>query len=259
MSADPWDPRCYARFAAERSQPFSELLSLVVRAPGMRIVDLGCGDGALTARLHRALGARDTLGIDSSDAMLAQSAAHAAPGLRFLRADIGSWQPEGLLDLVFSNAALHWVGDHPALFQRIAGWLAPAGQLAVQVPANHDDVSQRVLLEVAASAPFAAALGGWVHRSPVMDEPAYAQRLHRLGCVEQHVGSRVYLHELASREAVVEWMAGTTLTAYRRRLPAALAADFERAYAERLLAQLPDARPFPFFFRRLLIWGRRGG
>ena len=57
MTRDAWSPDCYDRFRAERTQPFDDLLALVRRAPGMRIVDLGCGTAELTrhrtARVRR--------------------------------------------------------------------------------------------------------------------------------------------------------------------------------------------------------------
>ncbi|MGB8930562.1 MAG: methyltransferase domain-containing protein, partial [Anaeromyxobacteraceae bacterium] len=146
MATDAWNPELYARFAAERAQPFHDLLALVRAHPGMRVVDLGCGPGELTAHLHRALAARETLGLDSSDAMLARAAAHAGGGLTFAKGDVGAFSGEGY-DLVFSNAALHWVPDHEPLLARLAGALAPGGQLAVQVPANHDHLSHRLARE----------------------------------------------------------------------------------------------------------------
>jgi len=54
-----WDLKQYAHFRAERSQPFYDLAALVETQPGMRVVDLGCGDGRLTAWLHQYLTARD--------------------------------------------------------------------------------------------------------------------------------------------------------------------------------------------------------
>ena len=60
-----WDPNQYERFKAERAQPFYDLVSLVEREPGMRVIDLGCGTGQLTAWLHSELGASETLGIDA--------------------------------------------------------------------------------------------------------------------------------------------------------------------------------------------------
>src|SRR5947209_17604885 len=81
-----WNPDQYLRFQAEREQPFWDLLALVRKKPGMRVCDLGCGTGALTAKLHRELSARETIGVDSSAAML--SKAPQTPGLRFIEARI---------------------------------------------------------------------------------------------------------------------------------------------------------------------------
>ena len=80
MPPDAWNPAQYDRFRAERQQPFFDLLGLVRPQPEMRVVDLGCGTGELTSALHRRLGARETLGLDSSDAMIARSDAYAESG-----------------------------------------------------------------------------------------------------------------------------------------------------------------------------------
>jgi trans-aconitate 2-methyltransferase len=253
MMADVWDPEQYARFQRERSQAFFDLAELVRWRPAMRVVDLGCGTGELTRVLHERLAADETVGLDSSPAMLERAAAHAGGGVRFERGDIASWRGERL-DLVFSNAALHWVEDHPALFARLRAALGPNGQLTVQVPANHDHPSQIVAQEIAREAPFAEALGGWVRRSPVLGPAAYAELLHGLGAREQVVQLRVYGHNLPSRDAVAEWLKGTTLTDYQRRLPEDLYAGFLARYEERLRGRLPDTRPYYFTFQRVLMW-----
>jgi trans-aconitate 2-methyltransferase len=161
MPSADWSPDQYDRFRDERSQPFFDLLALVRPRPGLRVADLGCGTGELTRVLHERLGARETLGFDSSPAMLEKAQAHAAAGLRFAAGDIalagGEAGPgglagvsplEGRYDLLFSNAALHWVDGHPDLLQRLAAHLADGGQLAVQVPANHDHPSHLVAAEI---------------------------------------------------------------------------------------------------------------
>src|SRR6266516_1859300 len=76
---DTWDPAQYERFAAERNAPFFELLALVEPAPGGRAADLGCGTGALTAELHRHLGASETVGIDNLAHVVAWELAGEAP------------------------------------------------------------------------------------------------------------------------------------------------------------------------------------
>ncbi len=261
MSSHPsaWNPAQYDRFRGERQQPFHDLLALLQPRPGMRVVDLGCGSGELTRLLHDRLAAHATLGLDSSATMLAGSAAFAAAGLRFAAADIGAFDAVGEYDLVFSNAALHWVADHAALFARLARALADGGQLAVQMPYNFDYPSHTVAAAVAREAPFRAALGGFAVERPVQAPDWYATTLHRLGFRHQHVRLQVYTHLLETRAAVVEWVKGSLLTAYQQRLPADLWPAFLARYSERLLPQLADTRPFFYPFQRLLIWGARAG
>ena len=138
--SDGWQPDQYARFRDEREQPFHDLLALVSPVPGGRVVDLGCGTGALTRVLHEHTQAAETVGVDRSDAMLDQSAQHAGEGVRFERGDIAAFAGSGL-DVVFANASLQWVDDHETLFPQLASTLKPGGQLAVQMPSNNDHVS----------------------------------------------------------------------------------------------------------------------
>lgn len=257
MARDTWNPAQYERFSDERSAPFFDLLALVEPCPGGRVVDLGCGTGELTKVLHERSRASATLGIDTSEAMLERSRSHAGDGLSFELGDIADWVPPEPLDLVYSNAALHWVDDHPALFARLTAALRPGGQLTVQVPANHDHASHLVAERVAAEEPFSEALGGYIRRSPVLSPERYAILLHRLGYQRQHVRMQVYLHVLPEPGAVVDWVKGTLLTDYERRLPAAVYEDFVARYRELLLDELGDDRPFQFTFKRILLWGRK--
>ena len=256
-SPDAWDPERYARFAAERARPFFDLLDLVTPIPGGRAVDLGCGPGELTVELHRRTGAAETLGIDSSDAMLAKAAPHAGGGLRFERGDIAAFAPAEPFDLVFSNAAYHWLPDHPALLARLTRFVKPGSQLAFQVPDNWDHASHRAAEAVAAEGPFASALRGSAHPRHVLTPEAYAAILDRLGYREQIVRLQVYGHHLDSREGIVEWVEGSLLSEYRRRLPPELYAQFLARYRARLFAMVPDERPFYFTFRRILARARR--
>ena len=259
MAEDVWKPVQYERFRRERRAPFDDLLALVRPRSTMRALDLGCGTGELTRILHDTLAARETVGIDSSPAMLEQSAAHVTPGLRFERRDLRQAVGAGTWDLVFSNAALHWIDDHETLLARLTDLLAPGGQLAVQVPANSDHPSHRVAAAVASEEPFRVRLDGV--RPPGGSVPAperYATLLHDLGYPEQHVRLQVYVHSLDGPEDVVEWVKGTTLTAFAAHLPADAYEDFLTRYRTRLLATLAPTRPYVFTFKRILLWGRRG-
>ncbi len=254
-TSDAWNPAQYDKFRSERAAPFFDLLALVRPRPGMRVVDLGCGTGELTRRLHHQLQARDTMGIDLSPAMLAKSDAYGGTGLHFRQGDIATFG-ESDYDLIFSNAAIHWVVEHDGLLARLRTALAHGGQLAVQVPANHDHASQTVAADVAAEPPFRQALDGYVRQSPVLAPEQYARVLHRLGFQVQHVRLQVYAHVLPSRADVVEWVQGTLLTDYEARLPPDLFTRFLARYRECLLPRLEAETPFFFPFKRILFWAQ---
>jgi len=257
MSQDHWNPAQYQRFAAERRQPFEDLCALVEPAPDMRVVDLGSGTGELTAALHARLGARATLGLERSANMLASSEAFGGPGLNFSKADIADFRGDQEWDLVFSNAALQWLPDHARLLGRLTAALAPGGQLAVQVPANFDHPSHVVAAEVAREEPFASAMTAPARPPAVLAPERYAVLLDELGYARQNVRLQVYGHHLDSRDDVVEWLRGTTLTAYETALPAELFPLFLERYRARLLPQLHDEHPYFYPFKRILLWARR--
>lgn len=257
MNRDTWDPIQYERFRDERAQPFFDLLATVRPRPGMRILDVGCGTGELTRVLHERLQAAETIGIDSSRKMLERSADHARGGVRFEQADMRELTARAEFDLIFSNAALQWVSEHEAILARLSDGLRAGGQLAIQMPANHDHPSHTVAADVAREKPFCDALPGGERHSPVLEPERYARALDRLGYREQDVCLHVYGHHLQSREEVVEWVKGTLLTDYERRLPPGLYDSFLARYRERLLSLLEDAHPYFFTFKRVLIWGAR--
>ncbi len=266
MTNDTWNPSQYDRFRDERSQPFYDLAALVIPKPGLRVLDLGCGSGRLTAWLHEHLNAAETTGVDSSPSMLTDSAdyADATTGIGFVEADISDYVPDIQFDLVFSNAALQWLPDHPALFERIAGWVAPGGQFAVQMPANFGHPSHRTAAELAADPPFVEALDGWVRVDPVAAPEDYSVLLATLGFrasdarPSPQVRQQIYLHELERSLDVLQWVKGSLLTAYERRMPAALFATFLERYGQRLLEDLGEQSPYLYPFKRVLLWGQRG-
>jgi trans-aconitate 2-methyltransferase len=158
---------------------------------------------------------------------------------------------------VFSNAALHWVDDHERLIEQLAAALGPSGQIAFQVPAQHDTLTHLLAEELAAEEPYRSAFGGWRKSQPVLTADAYSRILYRCGFSDQKAQLIVYPHVLASRDEVVEWVKGTMLTEYKRQLPAAVYDQFVDAYRARLLDRLEDSRPFFYPFKRILCWGQR--
>lgn len=251
--SSPWNPAQYERFANERTQPFLDLLAMVAPVPGGRVADLGCGTGELTRVLHERTGAAETVGIDSSETMLAKSGQFAGGGLRFELADIAAYHPSLRFDLVFSNAALQWVPGHAALIPALASFVREGGQFAFQVPANDDHTSHVTARDVAASEPFRTALEGYERSWPVMPPEWYAETLDALGFAELNVRLQVYGHHLASTADVVEWVKGTYLTDYARRMSPELYDRYLARYREVLLERLGDRGPYFYAYKRILV------
>jgi trans-aconitate 2-methyltransferase len=255
--SDTWNPTQYERFREQRAQPFFDLLAMVQAKPEMTVVDLGCGTGELTRQLHDRLNAKQTIGIDKSENMLARASAHAIDGLRFERGDLSSLESRDAFDLIFSNAAIQWAPDHASLLARFARCLRLDGQLAIQVPANDDHVTHEAARAVARRSPFREALSGWTRDRAVLSVEQYSQILYDLKFADQHVRMVVYPHLLDDREAVVEWVKGTMLTDYQKRLPAELWEAFLVAYRAELFRSIADVKPFFYPFKRILFWTKK--
>jgi len=142
-----WNPGAYARFRDLRLRPGLDLLNAVGQMGAGDVVDLGCGHGALADALRARAGGRTLVGVDASPAMLDKARqTHGYDNLQ--QADIRDWHPRRSPGLIFSNAALHWVGEHEKLMPRLVGMLGKGGTLAVQMPHQNKAPSHRVWLSL---------------------------------------------------------------------------------------------------------------
>ena len=260
-AAASWHPGTYLRYAGERVRPFVELLARVDAASPRTVVDLGCGEGSLTASLARRWpGARIT-GVDSSPEMLAAAEASAVPGrLGFQLGDVRDWTPAGPVDVVVSNAVLHWVPGHPRLLARWAEALPPGGWLAVQVPGNFRAPTHALLADLCTAPEWADRLADAApHPDTVLEPAGYADVLAG-AALSADVWETTYLHVLDGPDPVLAWVRSTALRPVLARLhDDADAARFTEAYAAALRAAYPP-RPdgttvLPF--RRVFAVGNR--
>ena len=257
MTKDSWNPAQYEKFKAQRSQPFYDLMNLLRSAEGARVVDLGCGTGELTEELHRFVRASETLGIDSSDEMLKKAQNFAGDGLSFEKGDIKKFHDAKGFDIIFSNAALQWCTDHPTLFAQIKSSLRPGGQIAIQMPMNHDYATHVIAQKMSREEPWASLLKEPYDKfQSMLTVEQYASLLFKLGFKEQTVLLKVYGHELESREGVIEWVKGTLLTYFESRLAPQDFQAFVTEFKKRLFQELPDEKPFFYPFKRTLLWAR---
>ncbi len=245
----PWNPDQYQQFQTQRAAPFTDTVAMVRWREGLRVIDLGCGTGELTAQLADRLPGCTVLGVDTSAEMLERAQTHARPGLRFEQQAIedvsGEW------DLVFSHSALQWVVDHHHLIPRLMGLVAAGGQLVAQFPSNHRHPVHLLAAETASEAPFRAALGNWRWHTPVLPLVDYAELLYISRASAIEAAEKVYPLVLGI-DALVEWMKGTGLVRYLDRLPDDLHETFIERYRENLRAQWPTDPVFYGFTRMVL-------
>lgn len=251
-----WEPDRYLQFSDERLRPAVDLLARVPLGRPVQILDLGCGAGNVTRLLAERWPESRLTGLDSSPEMLAR-ARSALPGVRFELTGVEHWMPEEPLDLLFSNAALHWVEHHESLFPRLMDNLAPGGVLAVQMPGNFDAPSHRLIRELAAQPAWSARLGS-VRMGAVLAMTDYhrilAPRSTRLQLWETS-----YWQTLKGANPVLDWLRGTTLLPYLGALDEGLRPMFLAELGARLQEAYPTEKDgttlFPF--RRVFIVAQR--
>jgi trans-aconitate 2-methyltransferase len=249
----PWDSDAYLRFGDERTRPAADLAARIAVAAPRSVVDLGCGPGNSTQVLRRRWPAAAIAGVDLSPEMIA-AARRAHPDREWICADVATWTPGTPLDVVFSNAALQWLPDHPALVRRLFGFVAAGGALAFQIPSDAYAVVRRLLHEVADDSAWSARMAG-ARRALTMERAEVYYDVLAPVASGLDVWETEYSHVMTGPVAIVDWIASTGMRPFVEPL-----APVERErFRAMLLARVVEAYParrdgrvlFPF--RRLFV------
>ncbi|MGH3367832.1 MAG: methyltransferase domain-containing protein [Nocardioidaceae bacterium] len=243
--AHSWDPTTYLAFGDERARPFFDLVARIGAEAPERVVDLGCGPGTLTATLRERWPSSEVRGVDASAEMVAAAERLADERLSFEVADLCEFRPRVPVDVLVSNATLHWVPHQGAALEpflaSLLRSLAPGGWLAFQVPGNFGAPVHTLLRALASDPRFADHTTGLTW--PGSAEPdEYLAALLGLGCRVQ-VWETTYLHVLGGPDPVLRWISGAGARPVLQALPDLPRAEFEAEYAEALREAYP-ARPF---------------
>lgn len=250
-----WDPDVYESFADHRLRPGLELLRRVPDIRPRLAVDLGCGTGALTRAIaHRWPSAR-VVGIDSSGDMLDRVE---GDSVEWVKADIRSWSPDEPVDLVYSNAALHWLDDHPGLFGRLARLVAFGGVLAVQMPDNWREPSHTIPAAILDDGDYPETAREALLRDPVGRLEDYRRWIGT--SFEFDLWETTYHQVLTGEDPVLRWVMGTVLRPVvdtlgppeRDRFLDGCARAYRAAYPPE-----PDGRTV-LAFRRMFVVARKG-
>jgi len=241
-----WDPGHYEEFLAERHQPGRDLIARIELTDPATVVDLGCGTGRLTSELAARWPDASVIGIDRSTEMIAV----ASPEVDYQVGDIETWEPPEPVDLVFANASLQWIDDHPRLFPRLTSMLSPGGLLAVQMPLSWDQPSHRILRSVGVE------FGVEITSPPTLDPIEYHDVL--FGQTTTEVWVTTYHHLLSGDNPVFRWVSATGMQRFLKRIEP----DRHQSYLDECARQIaaayaPNSRGETVFpFTRLFLLAR---
>jgi trans-aconitate 2-methyltransferase len=246
-----WNPTQYARYSAERSRPFFDLIAQIRSTSPGEVADIGCGSGKLTVALAERWPESTVRGVDSSPEMIER-----APLLAGVTFSVGAAQDFAAtgIDVLVSNAMLQWVPHHDQLLVGWARQLNDGGWLAFQVPDNFGAPSHRLMRDLAASAKWRDRLDGVLRgRDSVAEPDAYLELLSGEGMTVD-VWQTEYLHVLQGEDPVLDWLGGTGLRPVLAALPDEEADDFSAEFA-RLLREAYPPRSFGtvLAFRRTFV------
>ncbi|MGA9100630.1 methyltransferase domain-containing protein [Aeromicrobium sp.] len=232
-----WDPELYLRHADDRGRPFLDLLARVDVTPAT-IVDLGCGPGQLTPVLQSRWPTAWILGVDSSPDMIEAARANADDHVQYVEADVATWEPDGPVDLMVSNALFQWVPDQLDVIRRLAGHVSAGGAFAVQVPNNMAAPSHTLLHEISSAPPYGEHTAG-LHEPRGTDPQAYLELFAGLGW-DVDVWDTTYRHVLEGDDPVFSWISGTGARPVLQALPDDLRPRFEQEYKAALREAYPQ-------------------
>jgi trans-aconitate 2-methyltransferase len=238
-----WDAEEYARSSAAQQGWALELIAKLHLGGAESILDLGCGDGKVTAEIARRVPRGSVTGIDSSPDMIRLAGqsfpVSENPNLDFRLGDARALRFDADFDIVFSNATLHWVKEHGTVLKGVSRSLRPGGRVILQMGGRGNaaviiDVARRII-----EAP------GWSRWFQGFELPwgFYGPEEYAPWCVEAGlVSSRIELIPRRMQQkgagGLAAWVR-TTWMPYTERLPEDRREAFIREVVDRYLQEQP--------------------
>ncbi len=240
-----WDPRDYAQNARAQAIWADELATLLDLDGDEALLDLGSGDGRVTASIADHVPGGRVVGLDASAEMVRHARAEygqSHSNLEFVLGDMQSIPFLNAFDRVFSNAALHWAPDQSKVVAGIAHALVPGGRAILQMGgAGNAAPVLDVLEDMLASGPWNTFFPQWEERYRFLDDQGYTRLLEGSGLepVEVSLLPRTMVQQGA--DGFAGWIR-TTWLLYTESVPLPLRETFIQEIVERYLAlHPPDA------------------
>jgi trans-aconitate methyltransferase len=246
----------YARASAHQREWGARLISQLTFTGHERVLDLGCGDGVLTAHLAELVPKGSVLGIDASEGMLEAARKHARANLAFELMDINQMNFDAEFDLVFSNATLHWVLDHRRLLANVYSALNDDGIARFNFAAEGNCACFfRVIRDIMARREFSGYFEGfdWPWYMPGLAE--YRALLGQLPFKEATVWPENADRHFQDAEALVGWIDQPSIVPFLRCVEEPHKCAFRQVVVERMLRETAQSDG-TFFetFRRINVY-----
>ena len=251
-----WNPTQYLIFGDHRLRPALDLLARVPLTNPRNIYDLGCGPGTATFHIKARWPKANVTGIDYSGPMLERARGEHID-INWQSGDLYDWQPDSTPDLLYSNAALHWLGSHETLFPRLAGLLPKGGVLAVQMPRNFGELSHTTIFDTIRAHSWRDRLLPLLNESPT-HSPFFYYDLLRPLFSDLDVWETQYYQIMHGENPVVEFTKGSFLRPILDHLTEDEITAFLGEYAERVASAYPRRSDGTTLlpFRRLFLMAK---
>lgn len=243
-----WNAEQYLKFVKERTQPAMDLANKIPLERPQAGLDIGCGPGNSTRVLANRFPNARVLGVDNSPHMIDKAKReHADLDFRLFDASQDFDTLGQGFDVVFSNACIQWIPDHPTLLRRMMGVLREGGVLAVQVPMNFKEPIHQIIEGLVASQKWKDKFS-----TPrifyTLTPEAYFDLLAEMSA-DFSLWETIYCHRMPSHESIVEWYKGTGLRPYLSALSARDAAEFEKEVYNEVVKAYPKQANGEILFR----------
>lgn len=238
-----WDAEDYKNSSSAQLEWAIELISKLELKGNERILDIGCGDGKITAQIAQKLPEGSVLGVDSSKEMISLAKetfnSNNYTNLNFLLKDAQELDFIDEFDIVFSNAALHWIKNHLSLLQRIKESLKPSGKILLQMGGKGNaksvlEIADKMIIEKKWKKYFE----GFEFPYGFYSAEEYKEWLQKVGLNAIRVQLISKDMEKNDESEMAGWIR-TTWLPYTQRVPEKFQEDFIEELIERYLEDYP--------------------
>ncbi|KQC16415.1 MAG: SAM-dependent methyltransferase [Methanosaeta sp. SDB] len=238
-----WRPEKYERSSSAQKLWAEELIRKIEIDGSERVLDIGCGDGRITAGIAALLSEGSVLGFDSSKDMVQFAKERFPPqihkNLRFVEADARDLSFEEEFDIVVSFAALHWIEDHGPVLRGIRRALKPGGRIFLQFGGRGNAAAPlKIADEMTGEKRWRSYFEGFDFRYGFFGPEEYRVWLEEAGLSPQRVELIPKEMVQPSPEEFCGWIE-TTWHPYLERVPEDLRCDFISEIVDRYLRNHP--------------------